>query len=203
MKTRKDKFLIIFLIIILAILAFLFLVPRNSEKRINLGEITNFQECLEAGYPIMESYPRQCAVPGGETYVEEIEDDLLVGGDRDEHGCIGSAGYSWCEPKNKCLRIWEEACYQNIQEEIQYILAQKYNYSPEEVNVTILKETDYFLSGSVIFGEGGPGEGGMFLAAKIDNVWQVVFDGNGSVDCAKMKLEYGFPDEVLRPHFCD
>ncbi len=35
---------------------------------------------------------------------------LIVGGDRDEHGCIGSAGYSWCEVKQKCLRIWEESC---------------------------------------------------------------------------------------------
>ncbi|MEA2112767.1 MAG: hypothetical protein U9P50_02220 [Patescibacteria group bacterium] len=32
----------------------------------------------------------------------------LVGGDRDEHGCIGSAGYSWCEAKEECLRPWEE-----------------------------------------------------------------------------------------------
>ncbi len=34
----------------------------------------------------------------------------IVGGDRDEHGCIGSAGYSWCELKQKCLRVWEEPC---------------------------------------------------------------------------------------------
>ncbi|MFA6446057.1 MAG: hypothetical protein WCW14_02290 [Candidatus Paceibacterota bacterium] len=34
----------------------------------------------------------------------------IVGGDRDSHGCIGSAGYSWCEIKNKCLRTWEEKC---------------------------------------------------------------------------------------------
>ncbi|MFA6511946.1 MAG: hypothetical protein WCV86_02385 [Patescibacteria group bacterium] len=34
----------------------------------------------------------------------------LLGGDSDEHGCIGSAGYSWCEAKQKCLRIWEEDC---------------------------------------------------------------------------------------------
>ncbi len=32
----------------------------------------------------------------------------LLGGDRDEHGCIGSAGYSWCEAKAECLRPWEE-----------------------------------------------------------------------------------------------
>jgi len=37
----------------------------------------------------------------------------MVGGDRDEHGCIGSAGYSWCQEKQKCLRIWEEPCEGN------------------------------------------------------------------------------------------
>ena len=34
--------------------------------------ITNFAECAKAGYPVMESYPRQCRVPGGELFVEEI-----------------------------------------------------------------------------------------------------------------------------------
>jgi hypothetical protein len=34
----------------------------------------------------------------------------IVGNDRDTHGCIGSAGYSWCAVKNKCLRAWEEKC---------------------------------------------------------------------------------------------
>ena len=34
----------------------------------------------------------------------------IVGNDRDAHGCIGSAGYTWCEAKQKCLRTWEEPC---------------------------------------------------------------------------------------------
>lgn len=34
----------------------------------------------------------------------------LLGGDKDEHGCIGSAGYTWCESKQKCIRPWEEDC---------------------------------------------------------------------------------------------
>ena len=34
----------------------------------------------------------------------------MPGSDRDEHGCIGSAGYTWCEAKEKCIRIWEEDC---------------------------------------------------------------------------------------------
>ena len=36
----------------------------------------------------------------------------LVGNDRDIHGCISSAGYTWCANKQKCLRVWEEKCNQ-------------------------------------------------------------------------------------------
>ena len=34
----------------------------------------------------------------------------LVGGDKDAHGCIGSAGYTWCASSKKCIRSWEEKC---------------------------------------------------------------------------------------------
>jgi len=34
----------------------------------------------------------------------------MPGSDRDAHGCIGSAGYSWCAAKNACIRPWEEYC---------------------------------------------------------------------------------------------
>lgn len=39
-----------------------------------------------------------------------VQPNTIVGGDRDAHGCIGSAGYSWCEARQKCLRVWEEKC---------------------------------------------------------------------------------------------
>lgn len=32
---------------------------------------------------------------------------VMVGGDRDAHGCIGSAGYNWSVPLGKCIRSWE------------------------------------------------------------------------------------------------
>jgi hypothetical protein len=35
---------------------------------------------------------------------------VIVGNDSDAHGCKASAGYSWCEAKQKCLRPWEENC---------------------------------------------------------------------------------------------
>ena len=31
------------------------------------------------------------------------------GSDRDAHGCIGSAGYRWCERTEQCERPWELA----------------------------------------------------------------------------------------------
>ena len=30
----------------------------------------NFEDCVRAGYPVMEIYPRRCAVPGGPTFAE-------------------------------------------------------------------------------------------------------------------------------------
>lgn len=32
----------------------------------------------------------------------------LPGGDRDSHGCIGSAGYTWSEVQKDCIRLWEK-----------------------------------------------------------------------------------------------
>lgn len=37
-----------------------------------------------------------------------------VGADVDENGCKQSAGYSWCEMKQKCIRSFEESCQSYI-----------------------------------------------------------------------------------------
>ncbi len=36
--------------------------------------------------------------------------DTPIGGETDEHGCIGAAGYQWCPSQQKCMRMWEEYC---------------------------------------------------------------------------------------------
>ena len=43
-------------------------------------------------------------------------DSQLVCADKDQHGCIGSAGYTWSNEKQKCLRPWEEECNDCFQE---------------------------------------------------------------------------------------
>lgn len=36
--------------------------------------------------------------------------EQIIGGDKDEHGCLLAAGYSYCPSTAKCQRMWEEYC---------------------------------------------------------------------------------------------
>lgn len=63
----NKLFIIGIFIIILAGASFLFI---NQKQEI---VVTNFEECVAAGNPVMESYPRQCA-HDGVTYVEKINE---------------------------------------------------------------------------------------------------------------------------------
>lgn len=38
---------------------------------------------------------------------DPIDTPPMIGGDRDEYGCLGSAGYEWDEEINACIRNWE------------------------------------------------------------------------------------------------
>lgn len=53
-------------------LVFLLLAAYSFTKQKPTPEILSFEDCAKAGYPIMESYPRQCKVPDGRTYAEEL-----------------------------------------------------------------------------------------------------------------------------------
>ena len=38
---------------------------------------------------------------------EVTQDTPMVGDDRDEHGCIGSAGYTWSALRGECIQVFE------------------------------------------------------------------------------------------------
>jgi len=57
-----------------------------------------------------KSVPADRQAANGRQQEESPADEPLAGSDADEHGCIGSAGYAWCEGKSKCLRFFEEFC---------------------------------------------------------------------------------------------
>ncbi len=96
--------LLIFLTIA-GLIAFNSTAPEDEVVDDNNLVVSNFNDCVNAGYEVIESHPRQCKTPEGEIHVEDI--DVPVGGDRDEKGCIGSAGYSWDEDVGACTRVWE------------------------------------------------------------------------------------------------
>ena len=95
----KNKKLFIISLVLSALL--LILLGYNS---LNMKIPTNFEECIAAGNPAMESYPRQCRDPlSDQTFTEEI----IIGGETDEHGCLIAAGYTWDEAIGLCVRPWE------------------------------------------------------------------------------------------------
>src|SRR4030042_1984336 len=104
----------------------------------------------------------------------------LVGNDRDKHGCIPSAGYSWCEVKQKCLRTWEEPCdgvtiaptptvdeTAILKTVIKQLLVAKHGSSANELTISVSKIQGLYSPG----GASASGGGGMWLAAKGNGVW--------------------------------
>jgi len=80
--SSNKKWLFIFLAILLLSTVgvgawFLFMKDKPTENKSNqISDITNFKECVAAGYPIMESFPEQCRVPGGQTFVNATKEDV-------------------------------------------------------------------------------------------------------------------------------
>lgn len=128
---------------------------------------------------------------------QEQTNQPLVGNDRDQHGCIGSAGYTWSEPKQKCVRPWEESVYESDEQELQYFFARKYGKLIDEVRINSVQRSGDYLKGGVKFGPGGVGEGGLFFATKQNSsMWEVVYDGNGIISCKAID-GFDFPKDMI------
>lgn len=247
---------------------------------------------------------------------ENKDSDLAqIGGDRDEHGCLAPAGYSWCLGKNKCLRSWEEPCnetdasnnienlidnlelasgvsfsdahevefvwqlkndqvsingyefvasaitptqYGNIEafynntefmpdlinngfvrngmhcinskanadeasfeltikcgypndqnfsfegsdRVIKDLFVNKYKINENQFKIEFTHRTDTHVRGVVTFLNGFTYENslsntGVFLSAKVDNKWKLIYDGNGSYSC-KLVNSFNFPDMMIK-----
>ena len=125
-------------------------------------------------------------------------DEPIVGGDRDEHGCIPSAGYTWCEAKQKCLRAWEEDCSapKTDAEQIKEVLVAKYDWDADNIVLTVRTNDGQYASGGVREINALAG-GGMWFAAKVDGQWQIVSDGNGTAMCSDLTAYPDFPSDLI------
>jgi len=78
---KLSSFYSLALIIILAILVGIYVYFQSSfikeDSEISNTdfnqEVDSFEECAAKGYPVMESYPRQCRIPEGRNFTEIIE----------------------------------------------------------------------------------------------------------------------------------
>lgn len=63
------------LLIGITFMLFIAACQKAAEREVTKQEINSFDECVKAGYPVGESYPRQCFAPGpnGKTFVEEVK----------------------------------------------------------------------------------------------------------------------------------
>lgn len=56
-------------------------------------------------------------INNGKTVFTLNDQEQVVGNDKDEHGCIASAGYQWCASQQQCIRPWELAKNENLANE--------------------------------------------------------------------------------------
>ena len=67
----KKIYLILAIVLVVGLAIFFFV----KSKKENIT-VVSFETCEKAGYPVMESYPRQCKTPDGRTYAEEIPEKI-------------------------------------------------------------------------------------------------------------------------------
>lgn len=103
-------------VIVLTIIAALLLALSNVAKQHRILAIESYADCVAAGYPIMESYPEQCATPDGRTFVNTVQESPSG---ISLSGCqVGGCSAQLCgevgdDLVSDCMYRPEYACYQN------------------------------------------------------------------------------------------
>ena len=135
-----------------------------------------------------------CEQQGGRLEIRTDADGGQIG------VCIftdGSECEEWSYFRSECQ---PQSQAEDISGEIKLLFIQKYNKDENEVMVTINQQTAEYARGGVKFGQDGIGEGGIFLAAKVDGKWRLVFDGNGMIPCSQLE-DYNFPETMATDCF--
>ena len=142
-------------------------------------------------------YGQKSVSPTPTPVVKISPTEHLIGGDKDEHGCLIAAGYSWCEEKNICLQTFKEGCTEKDDEKnIKKALLNKHSWNAEDVIITVSKNDRQYASGGVRETSSEVG-GGYFFAAKVGGVWKIVADGNGTISCASLVPYPNYPVSMI------
>lgn len=74
MMMSKNRRLVAFFIVLLLVGLGVWKYQRKSTAE----QINSFEECVQAGYPILESYPEQCRAPDGKSFTRLIDDQQNI-----------------------------------------------------------------------------------------------------------------------------
>lgn len=55
-------------------LAIIYFIPRKQPEPV----VVDFHTCVDAGYPVLETFPEQCKTPDGRTFANEVEENPEV-----------------------------------------------------------------------------------------------------------------------------
>lgn len=85
--SKNSLFFGFFLVIFVAIIVAIVFYRKPVEP---YQAVENFESCVSAGGKVMASYPRQCSLPNGKFFVEQIiETECLVNSDcRAGQSCV-------------------------------------------------------------------------------------------------------------------
>lgn len=72
-KGRKEMLTSVLLLIGFAVIALIFGTISLTKMTRKQKVVNSFEDCIEAGFPIMESYPRQCRTPDGKNFTEILD----------------------------------------------------------------------------------------------------------------------------------
>ena len=94
MIKKNTKLITVFVVLLIA-----GILIWKYQKTSRIQSISTFEECAQAGYPIMESYPEQCKTPDGRNFTKQISahSDL-------QSETISEIGLSLQHPKNLVFR---------------------------------------------------------------------------------------------------
>ena len=118
----NNKNIIIYFTLGVIILILLSVVLKSSDVVTEKPLVTNFEECKNAGYPIMESYPAQCRDASGQNFVEIVNNPTptpdpvptptpVVSGGCFVGGCSGQICSDKEDVISTCEYREEYACY--------------------------------------------------------------------------------------------
>lgn len=116
-ESMNKKIAVIVTIIIVLIAAAFLLAYLINQK--SVGKVTNFEQCAKFGFPIMESYPRQCRA-GDKIFIEDISANKSDDGNKNTTspeckiaGCSGQLCVGTDSPDiiTTCEYRQEYACY--------------------------------------------------------------------------------------------